>query len=132
MQQQNLVEHSMVQFLFSAKGRVTRKHLWKYASVNIAVNTVLIVAAITLTPDFFGVFVAWQLAAFVPGIIISIKRYHDRNKSGWWYLISFVPIVNIYFVVELFFLAGTPGTNRYGDVPKEHVTTNTGCDLIND
>src|SRR5690349_7411343 len=27
-------------------------------------------------------------------IALSVKRYHDRDKSGWWLLLSFVPIVS--------------------------------------
>ncbi len=52
-----------------------------------------------------------------PGLAIQTKRWHDRNKSGWWNLIILIPIVGaIWTTIELGFLKGTPGENRY-DLP---------------
>ncbi|MDE6066565.1 MAG: DUF805 domain-containing protein, partial [Duncaniella sp.] len=33
------------------------------------------------------------LANIIPGISVSIRRMHDIGKSGWWILISLIPIV---------------------------------------
>jgi uncharacterized membrane protein YhaH (DUF805 family) len=45
---------------------------------------------------------------------IGIKRFHDRDKSGWWVLIAFVPIIGwIWYLIECGFLPGTDGPNRY-------------------
>lgn len=53
-----------------------------------------------------------------PSICLYAKRWHDRNKSGWWSLIMFVPIVGgIWMLVELGFLRGTEGANRFGPDP---------------
>ena len=53
-----------------------------------------------------------------PTICIYAKRWHDRDKSGWWTLIMFVPIIgSIWLLVELGFLRGTPGANRFGPDP---------------
>ncbi len=50
-----------------------------------------------------------------PSLAIYAKRWHDRNKSGWWSLIMFVPIIGgIWMLIELGFLRGTEGENRYG------------------
>lgn len=52
------------------------------------------------------------------GICVGIKRYHDRDKSGWWLLIQLVPIVGpIWYFVEAFCLRGTVGPNRFGPDP---------------
>ena len=51
-------------------------------------------------------------------LAVAIKRYHDRNKPGWWVLLSFVPIASLFVIVELGFFDGTRGTNRYGPSPK--------------
>jgi uncharacterized membrane protein YhaH (DUF805 family) len=46
---------------------------------------------------------------------VSVRRLHDRNKSGWWVLLYFVPVIGqIWLFLELGVLAGTPGPNRYG------------------
>lgn len=51
-------------------------------------------------------------------IAVCVKRYHDLNKSGWWYLITLVPLIGpIWLVIECGFLAGWPGSNRFGPPP---------------
>ena len=61
---------------------------------------------------FSGIF---ALLCLIPAIIVHIKRFHDRNKSGWWLLIGLIPIIGaIWLLIELGFLKGTPGPNRFG------------------
>ena len=51
-------------------------------------------------------------------IIVGIKRWHDRDKSGWWSLIAFIPLIGFLWVlIECGFLAGTSGSNRFGEDP---------------
>lgn len=45
---------------------------------------------------------------------LSIRRLHDLNWSGWFMLLSFVPIVNFFFALIVLFKKGTDGANRYG------------------
>jgi uncharacterized membrane protein YhaH (DUF805 family) len=53
-----------------------------------------------------------------PSLAVYTKRWHDRNKSGWWTLIMFVPIIGVFwFIIELGFLRGTEGPNRFGPDP---------------
>lgn len=71
----------------------------------------------------FGVL--FTLAITVPAIAVTVRRLHDRNLSGWWYLgvvvLGSAPwvgaIVNLAFIVVMA-LPGTPGPNRFGDDPK--------------
>jgi len=58
------------------------------------------------------IFLCWS------GICVGIKRFHDRNKSGWWILIQFVPVIGpFWYFVEAFCLKGTTGPNRFGPDP---------------
>jgi len=58
------------------------------------------------------------LIVLYPTLAIYTKRWHDRGKSGWWTLICLVPIIgSIWALVELGFLRGTPGANKYGADP---------------
>jgi uncharacterized membrane protein YhaH (DUF805 family) len=58
------------------------------------------------------------VAAIYPAIAVYAKRWHDRGKSGWWTLIILVPAIgSIWLLVELGFLRGTPGANKYGPDP---------------
>jgi uncharacterized membrane protein YhaH (DUF805 family) len=59
-----------------------------------------------------------SLIFLYPALAIYTKRWHDRNKSGWWSLILIVPIIGfIWFLVECGFLRGTEGSNDYGPDP---------------
>ncbi len=58
------------------------------------------------------------LALVYPGINLGIKRFHDRDKSGWWVLIILVPIIGpIWYFIEAGCLRGTVGPNRFGPDP---------------
>src|SRR3546814_14546367 len=71
----------------------------------------------------------FNLAILWPGIVIAIKRWHDRDKSGWWILIVLIPIVGpIWALVENGFLAGTAGPNRFGPDPlQDRVVSQLAC-----
>jgi uncharacterized membrane protein YhaH (DUF805 family) len=52
------------------------------------------------------------------GLAIGAKRWHDRNKSGWWNLIGFIPYIgSIWQFVECGSMRGTHGSNNYGGDP---------------
>ena len=59
------------------------------------------------------------LALLWPALAIQVKRWHDRDKSGWWVLIAFVPLIGaIWVLIECGILDGTPGPNKFGPSPK--------------
>lgn len=67
----------------------------------------------------------YGLAIIIPSIAVTVRRLHDRDMSGWWYLgvvvATFIPLVgflaSIAFLV-IMFLPGTDGDNRFGPDPK--------------
>jgi len=81
----------------------------------------------TLFFSGFGLlFAIYWLATIIPTIAVTVRRLHDRDMSGWWYLgvivLSFIPLVgalvSIAFLV-IMFLPGTIGPNRFGPDPKD-------------
>jgi uncharacterized membrane protein YhaH (DUF805 family) len=72
----------------------------------------------------------FTLAILVPGLAVTVRRLHDRDLSGWWYLgvaiggqIPFLgPLISLGFLV-LMCLPGTPGPNRFGNDPKDPLNT---------
>lgn len=108
------------QLLFSFQGRISRSTYWlKYFLPYIGIYILMIVLDIVSgTFDarsdigvFSGIF---SLVAIYPSLAISVKRCHDRDRSGWFLLVGLIPLVNIWLLVELGFLKGTPGENKYG------------------
>lgn len=57
------------------------------------------------------------LAILLPSISVSVRRLHDLNKSGWWYLISFIPLIGIIILYIWFATRGTVGANNFGEDP---------------
>jgi len=59
-----------------------------------------------------------MLPLMLVGLIVQIKRWHDRDKSGWWVLINLVPCIGgLWALIECGFLRGTTGENRFGPDP---------------
>jgi uncharacterized membrane protein YhaH (DUF805 family) len=114
------------EILFSFKGRIGRKTYW--LSILGIIVFWLLVGALTAITGGSGepsaLVMGFIVLLYIPFIWICIavpvKRWHDRNKSGWWVLIGFVPIIGaIWSFVENGCLAGDEGPNNYGPVQKQ-------------
>lgn len=60
----------------------------------------------------------YSLAVLLPGLGVSVRRLHDSNRSGWWMLIGFIPILGSIVLLVFMLLGSTPGDNQYGANPK--------------
>lgn len=113
-----------VSLLFSFKGRTTRTVFWAVTLALAAWSVVFDQIIGPIGPDRpmtigqgIVVLLNFILATWI-GLAVQIKRWHDLDKSGWWAMLSLVPIIGwIWILVECGFFEGTPGTNRYGDKP---------------
>lgn len=73
----------------------------------------------------FGLMMLWALATFIPTLAVAIRRLHDTDKSGWFYLINFIPFVGPIIMFVFYLMEGTRGPNRYGPDPKYPVHPGT-------
>lgn len=60
----------------------------------------------------------WALFIFIPNLAVTIRRLHDQDKSGWFYLLAFIPIVGPFILLIFMLIEGTRGPNRFGPDPK--------------
>ena len=110
-------------YLFTSfEGRIGRKEFWMGILVMFVVGIVAGVLDLVLgtaKPDGLGlVGIIAVLIMLYQAIALYAKRWHDRGKSGWWTLISFVPVIGfLWMLVELGILKGTDGANHYGADP---------------
>lgn len=99
-------------------GRARRKEFWYFVLVQIGL-TVLAMILNTVVfgseSESFNVGVAFGM--LVPSITVCVRRLHDTDCSGWWFLISLVPLLGILLIV---FLASDtkPETNQWGSPAK--------------
>ena len=104
-------------------GRARRKEYWYFFLFNILISFfIAFVEGLTgnLDPDTgYGLLSGiYTLALLLPGIAVSIRRLHDTNRSGWWLLIAFIPLIGAIVLLVFFASDSNPGENEYGVSPK--------------
>ncbi len=65
------------------------------------------------------IMMVFVLASFIPSLAVTVRRFHDQDKSGWFVLLNFVPYVGGLIVFVFMCLDGTHGPNRFGADPKD-------------
>jgi uncharacterized membrane protein YhaH (DUF805 family) len=66
----------------------------------------------------------YSLAMLVPSLAVGVRRLHDVDKSGWFMLIAFIPLVGVIWLLVLDCTEGMRGANQYGPDPKGEVEAN--------
>lgn len=125
---------SYLWYLFAFEGRINRARYWAHAGLVMLVifpglfGIGMLASAVERLEDpamaeaieaGLGLLV---LAIFLPLVIsvfaVGAKRWHDRNRSGWWVLINLIPLIGpIWTIVECGCMKGTEGPNRHGPDP---------------
>ncbi|MFC3672526.1 DUF805 domain-containing protein [Novosphingobium pokkalii] len=54
---------------------------------------------------------------FWAGLALSVRRFHDQDKSGWYVLLGAIPYVGGLITLVFMCLPGTAGPNRFGPDP---------------
>ena len=57
------------------------------------------------------------LGLFLPTLAVQVRRLHDLDRSGWWILISLIPLVGAIILLVWACTKGTDGENRFGSDP---------------
>jgi len=104
--------------MFNYQGRASRSAYWWFALFQVlAWVGVLILAVIFAAVHVPAISILLYVAAIIGSVLVSlsltVRRLHDSDKSGFWYLIAFVPFGGIVLLVFTL-LEGTPGQNRFG------------------
>jgi len=98
-------------------GRARRAEYWMFFLFNFIVAFVLgFIEGIFGGPGILASL--YSLAVFLPGLAVTARRLHDTNRSGWWLLISFIPLVGIIVLFVFMVLESQAGENKYGSNPK--------------
>ena len=118
----DLVIQAVTSKYIDFSGRARRKEFWLFQLFYIIFY---IIAQIL---DFsFGIYnvvfgmgpitVIFWLAILIPTVAVSVRRLHDTNKTGLWYLVVFIPILGWIVLLIFFVMKGTEGGNDYGEDP---------------
>ena len=94
----------------SFEGRASRSEYWWFYLFFV----ILVVGANVINPLLSNVAL---LALFLPMLGVSFRRMHDINKTAWWLLVGFIPVLGTLGLIYLFAQKGTEGENQYGKDP---------------
>ena len=106
-------------------GRATRPEYWWWVLATIILYVILGVIDGALVAPMMGyesfapdavqpLSVIASLALLLPNLAVAVRRLHDTDRSGWWLLISFIPIIGTLVLIYFLALRGTQGSNRFG------------------
>ena len=95
-------------FVFS--GRACRSEFWWFFLFQFIIALILAF----IIPVLYWIY---ALGTLIPYLAVLVRRLHDTDRTGWWVLIVFVPIIG--FIAWLVFTIspGDRGENRFGPDP---------------
>ena len=113
---------------FNFKGRASKSEFWWFylydliiyvagemllrtdSNENLIYSEGVVALGLILTVLFF--------INVIPAAAVGVRRLHDTNRSGWWYLLFIVPLITL---VGLYFCTndGSKDKNRFGPKPKK-------------
>jgi uncharacterized membrane protein YhaH (DUF805 family) len=119
----DIVYMTLPQLYFSLNGRIGLATYWLKGVLPIIAFAFLLGFILGYIDELYFTYsqysgilpIAGSLMIIWPGIAVTVKRWHDRDKSGWWILIGLLPILGIIWAfIENGFLPGSKGPNHYG------------------
>ena len=109
-------------------GRARRKEYWMFTLFFILFFTASIFVAVALRPFFLAektfailagiILIALYFGHLVPALAVTVRRLHDTGKSGWFYLLAFIPYIGGLIIFIFTVIEGDKGDNKYGPDPK--------------
>jgi len=105
------------------QGRARRKEYWFFTLFNMLIMIGLLVIDVYAgkfdQQTGFGLFsTLYSLGVFLPSLAVTIRRLHDTGRSGWWILLSIIPIIGPIAVLFFLIFDSEDLENEYGPNPK--------------
>lgn len=101
------------------KTRSTRSQFWWWTlwSVIISIATSILDSTLGMG-DTGPIGLLASLALFLPSLAVAIRRLHDIGRTGWWYLIVFLPIIGWIVLIVFFCKKTREEVNQWGAPPR--------------
>jgi uncharacterized membrane protein YhaH (DUF805 family) len=99
------VRRGLMQFA-NFQGRASRSEFWWFALFNF------VVALFLGWIPIIGFIIV--IALLIPSVAVGVRRLHDTDRVGWWYLLCFVPLIGAIVLIIFFVQKSQPGQNRFG------------------
>lgn len=90
----NIFKDTLLNKYADFKGNAGRTEYWTFVVVYIILAAIC--GAISqILSSILG------LVLFIPNLAVTVRRLHDRGKSGWWVLIALVPVIGTIYLIYL-------------------------------
>ncbi|KPP83157.1 MAG: Integral membrane protein [Oceanicaulis sp. HLUCCA04] len=99
------------------QGRARRSEYWWFFLFVFIVAFILSAVETMVTGTMF-LYLIFLLASIIPSIAVQVRRLHDTGRSGWWILLSFIPLVGPIVLIVFYVMDSEAGVNKYGPNPK--------------
>jgi uncharacterized membrane protein YhaH (DUF805 family) len=103
--------------LVSPAGRRDR-NFWYWILFTVLVDIVTSIIDVgILSSDVMPLSSIWGLVTFLPSLAMGVRRLHDTDRSGWWWLLVLIPVIGLIVLIVFWCFEGTRGPNRFGPDP---------------
>lgn len=101
------------------KGRSTRSEYWGFVFIFSLLFIIAMILDIMLgytdEPTKYFPFITFiTILHLIPAFTVGIRRLHDINRSGWFILLNYIPIIGFIILTVLFCKKGDLSVNNYG------------------
>jgi uncharacterized membrane protein YhaH (DUF805 family) len=104
------------------QGRSGRREFWYFFLFAIGIGIIAsaidaVFGSILKTSHFTLVSPLTSLALLLPNLAVSARRLHDTDRSAWWLLLVFLPLIGYIVLIVFWAQRGQNTDNRYGPPP---------------
>ncbi|MEK3721443.1 DUF805 domain-containing protein [Paenibacillus sp. FSL H8-0034] len=99
------------------QGRARRKEYWMFFlfSTIFSIVAAILDSIVNLNSILAGLY---SLAILLPSLAVGCRRLHDTGRSGWWLLISLIPLIGSIILIVFLCQDSDEYDNKYGANPK--------------
>ena len=99
---------------FSFRGRASRSEYWWWILASVLFQ---IICAIIALLGNIGIAAIFPVLLIPPTTTVMVRRLHDLEKPGWFFLVVLIPLLGVLYLFYLFVQEGDMSENIYGSVP---------------
>lgn len=95
-------------------GRAHRIEYWYFFLIHMVIILFLNFISYAVGDQYGVIVMIYNLATLIPGIAVTVRRLHDTDRSGWWWLILFVPVFGVFILLYFLVQDSDKKQNNYG------------------
>lgn len=99
-------------------GRARRKEYWYFVLIQSVLAFIATIIDYIIFSNLGLFYFVTALGLFIPSLAVTIRRLHDTSRSGWWMLISIIPLIGSILLIVWLATETKPEVNQWGPPAK--------------